>query len=283
MKWVFYLSAAAALLYSAFRIDTAGRLWVLPAAFAVFFVLWSLLFWLALALFSLCVPKGREYSRLSVFYHRLLNLAYDYLCSGAGARVHTSGLEKLPKDTCFLLVSNHLSRFDPMTQSLALKNFPIAFISKPENFWFPFDRLLNRNCYLPIDRDNPRSALKTIRHAAALVSAGAVSMGVYPEGHRGSGSTLQPFKPGCLKIAVEADCPIVVSTIAGTEQIHRRFPFRHTEVHFDILEVIYPEGRRTQELSELIAGRMQAHLRQVFGEDGAEEIPGTGTEHSISQ
>ncbi len=115
---------------------------------------------------------------------------------------------------------------------------------------------------MPIDRENPRNALKTINHAADLILSNTTSVAVYPEGHRGTGIRLQEFKHGCLKIAVKADCPIVVTTIYGTQQIHRNFPLHRTDVYFDILDVMEPGKEKTVELSKRIKEEMQEHLNQ---------------------
>ena len=49
---------------------------------------------------------------------------------------------------------------------LVLKPWDIAFISKGENFKIPFfGRIIRKCCFMPIDRENPRKALRTINKA----------------------------------------------------------------------------------------------------------------------
>ncbi len=263
MKKIAAFSGVCAVIYSAVKIEKIAQIWVLPAAFVGFCFLFAILYWLFLGLFSLHICLGKTYDKPSKVDYRLLNSGYRFLCSAARVRLHVTGMEKLPKEGRFLLVSNHLSRFDPMVQSMVLKDWMLAFISKPSNFTIPIGRrYIRRCCYMPIDRENPRNALKTINHAADLILSNTTSVAVYPEGHRGTGIRLQEFKHGCLKIAVKADCPIVVTTIYGTQQIHRNFPLHRTDVYFDILDVMEPGKEKTVELSKRIKEEMQEHLNQ---------------------
>ena len=253
-------SAGLAVVYSICRIETIQELWVVPISFLVFFIVLTALYWLMLAAISLTISLQKTYDQPSRFYYRILNSGYRFLCAAARVKIQTTGLEKMPKER-FLFVSNHLSRFDPMIQSMVLEKYPMAFITKPSNFKIPVGRrYMNRCCYLPIDRENPRNALKTIRKAADLIASDTVSVAVYPEGHRGDGTALQTFKPGCLKIAVQSQCPIVVTSIQGTENIHRYFPWKRTEVRFAILDVLQPGDKKTTVLAEEIREMMQKSL-----------------------
>lgn len=218
-------------------------------------------YWLILGLLSLPISLKKEYPEPSPFYQKCLNAAYLFTCFAGRVKLNVSGLEKLPENKKFLFVSNHLSRFDPMIQSLALRKTPLAFISKPENFKIPIGRrFMNRSCYIAIDRTSPRNAATSINRAAELLKNGKVSVGVYPEGTRGSSYNLQEFRSGCLKAATKANCPIAVSVITGTENIHKNSPWRRTAVNFEIIDVIYPDKEKTTELSQQIHDIMQSCL-----------------------
>ena len=157
-------------------------------------------------------------------------------------RVYTSGLEKIPKNQKLMFVGNHRSNFDPIIEWLVLKPWDIAFISKGENFKIPFfGRIIRKCCFMPIDRENPRKALRTINKASDLLQSGEVSIGVYPEGTRSKTGELLPFHDGVFHIAKKAGTPIVVMSIRGTEQIHKNVLRRHSDVYLDIVQVI-PAG-----------------------------------------
>lgn len=263
MPLVIVLSIIAAGIFTALKVTALSQIWILPVCFIVCVPVFSLLYWFALWLMCFFIPVKKEYEKPSRFYQFLLNAAYWFVCSAARIKVHTTGPEKVPEDQKFLFVSNHLSRFDNMVQCLVLRKTPLAFISKPSNFKIPIGRhLMSRCCYIPIDRGSPKSAAKSIARAAELIKSGAVSVGVFPEGHRGTSYELQEFKAGCFKAASKAGCPIVVATICGTEKVHKNFPFRKTDVYFDVVEVVEFGKEKTTELASKIKEVMQENLNK---------------------
>lgn len=268
MRIIYLLSLAGSICFTALTITDISQIWMLPVCFIAGAVGLSLAYWLILGAFAVFYSTKKEYekpSKLSLF---LLNAAYWFVCTAARVKVRVNGTEKIPTDRRFLFVSNHLSRFDPMIQSLVLRKTPMAFISKPSNFKIPIGRhFMNRSCYIAIDRESPRNAAKAISRAAELLKKNAVSIGVYPEGHRGTGYTLQEFKPGCLKAATKAGCPIVVAVISGTERIHKISPWRRVNVRLDIIDVIETESKeKTVDISEQIRGKIQQHLTKIHTE-----------------
>ena len=207
------------------------------------YILWGLLallglYVLFLGVCALLVDPGKVYDKNSRFYRFLLDSATAAAMKLLRIRVHVSGIEKIPKDTKLLFVSNHRSNFDPIITWYALKKWEIAFVSKPENFKIPFfGRIIRKCCFMPIDRENPRNAIVTINRAAKLLKKQEVSIGVYPEGTRSKTCELLPFHNGVFKIAQKAAAPIVVLSITGTEKIAKAAPFRRSDVYLDVLEV----------------------------------------------
>lgn len=179
-------------------------------------------------------------------------------------KVKTSGIEKLPTDKRFLLVSNHRSGFDPMVKIAELMEYNIAYVSKPENFKIPLVGQYMPQClYMTIDRDNARNAMKTLHRATDLVKNDLVSIGIYPEGTRTRTGELLEFKDGVFYVAKKAPCPVVVVTVKGTENILKNFPFKKTQVEFDVLDVMQPSDfaeKTTHDISEECREIMLKHL-----------------------
>lgn len=181
--------------------------------------------------------------------------------------IHVDGMEKLPKDGRFLLVCNHRSNFDPILTWQVMKERNLAFVSKAENFQIPiFGRIIRRCCFMAIDRENPRNALLTIEKAAKLISSDEVSIGIYPEGTRSKECVLLPFHNGVFKIAQKASVPIVVASIQGTEQIHKNWYRRRSDVQFRIIETIPTEfvnANRTSAIGEWVHNELSAALKET--------------------
>lgn len=218
------------------------------------------------AVCALLVNPKKEYDTESPFYRKLLNGATGFALKLMRIHVHTDGLEKLPNDNHFLLVSNHRSNFDPIVSWYVFRKFRPAFISKASNFKIPiFGRIIRKCCFMAIDRENPRKAIGTIKKSAALLQKGINSVAVYPEGTRSKACKLLPFHNGVLKIAQLAKVPIVVMTIEGTEQIHKRCPFRKTDVYLNVETVLSAEEiehKRTNELGDQIHMIMEERLQK---------------------
>lgn len=223
-------------------------------------VLALLLVWLlVLVVCSLLVDPNKEYNSHSRFYRFLLDSATAVAIGLCRIPVHVTGIEKLPQAGKAMFVCNHRSNFDPIVTWYALKKWKLAFVSKAENFSVPlFGRIICKCCFMAIDREDPRKAITTINRAAKLLRKQEVSVGVYPEGTRSKTGQLLPFHNGVFKIAKKADAPIVVLSIAGTENIKKNAPLRKTDVYLDVLEVFSSED--TKNLKTETIGAMTRHL-----------------------
>ena len=238
-------------------------LWVLAALLGA-----CLIYVLFLSIAALLVDPNREYTKDSPFYRRLLYGATACAIRLLHIRIEIRGLEKLPENDRFLLVCNHRSNFDPILTWQILRKYDLAFVSKPENFRIPiFGRFIRRCCFLAIDRENPKNALVTIRKAAELLEKDEVNVAIYPEGTRSKDCVLLPFHNGVFKIAQKANVPIVVAAIQGTEQIHKNWYRRRTQVQFEILETI-PAQFVTENRTAAIGTRVREDLLAGLTEKG---------------
>lgn len=217
-------------------------------------------FCLLLTVSALLVPRNRFYTHHSAYYRWLLETATAWAMHLLHIRRHVTGTEQLPEGR-FLLVCNHRSNFDPIVTWHILRGRQLAFVSKEQNFHIPlFGRLIRKCCFMAIDRENPRKAMETIRGAAELIERDEVSVAVYPEGTRSKEAVLLPFHNGVFKIAQKAGVPIVVAYIDGTEQIHKRTPWRATDVFFDIIGVLPTEfvtEHRSAEIGDTVREMME--------------------------
>lgn len=212
----------------------------------------EIIFWLCLVFIGLSINRKKEYSSLNKFYIWWLYAFYKYMMIHARIRIHVTGVENVPFGTQYLFVSNHRSKFDHMIQSIILKKQYMAFISKPENFTIPIaNRFIYRCLYLPVDRVNNREALKTVIKASEVLKQGSFSLGVFPEGTRSMDNVVHEYKPGCFKIAMKSNAPIIVAVIQGTEKIKKNAPWKHTDVYVDIIKVFYKDDYKDKTTVDL--------------------------------
>lgn len=214
---------------------------------------------------SLFINTKKVYNKDNRYCRFLINLSTFCTMRFCNVHFHVTGKEKLPsKKTRILLISNHRSNFDPIAGWYVFRKYQIAYITKPENLKIPFyGKIIQKCCCMPINRENPRLAIPTIERSIKLLKSDAVSVGVYPEGTRSKTLELLPFHASVFKIATKAEVPVVVTTIHGTEKIHKNFPFKRTDVYIDILEVISAEevkSIKSVELSDKCEALIKANM-----------------------
>ena len=236
-------------------------LYILGALLGVF-----LLYVLLLGVCSLLVDPEKEYNKNSSFYRFLLDSATAAAIKLCRIRLHVSGMEKIPKDTKLLFVSNHRSNFDPLITWYALKKWKLAFISKPENFKIPFfGRIIRRCCFLPIDRENPRKAIVTINRAAKLLKKQEVSIGVYPEGTRSKlGNTMLEFHGGSFRCATKSKCAILPVALIDCFKVLDQKGSAPVTVQLHYLKPIpYEEfaGMKATEVAAMVKARIDEAIR----------------------
>ena len=110
--------------------------------------------------------------------------------------------------------------------------------------------------------DSLTSIQQAVKRARTTLQGG-MSMSIFPEGTRSKDGKLGEFKPGCLKVAEKAECPIAVFALQGTEKIMKNFPWRKTKVSIDMLRVIQPEEfaeKTTVDISDEIRSEMLKKL-----------------------
>jgi len=136
----------------------------------------------------------------------------------SGIRVRVEGLENVRPDKATIYCVNHQSAMD----------IPVLFVSLPAQFRFVAKRSLfnmpfmgwhlTRSGHIPVDRDRPREAMKSMKMVAKEIREGK-SVLFFPEGHRSRDGKLLPFKAGSFYIAILSGVPIVPITINGTPNV----------------------------------------------------------------
>lgn len=268
--WIFVAESLAAAVLLGVFVPTAAWAWWQTALLAVggfvgAFLALNVLFLLLLFVISLFFPKG-EPKKESRFWRRWTVHAVRWILDMLRVRVKVEGRELLPGEPV-VLVSNHRSDFDPMAAMVAFSHRPLVYISKESNLRIPIAGAFVRRChFLPIDRENPRSALATLKHAASLMREEGLDIGIYPEGTRSYKGGPKPFKEGAFLMAKQAGAPIVLMTTEGTEEIAGHVILRRNIVRLRVLRVISAEevaATTARELTRLSEETLLAALGQT--------------------
>lgn len=143
----------------------------------------------------------------------------------AGVKVITEGKELLDKNENYIFISNHASYFD----------IPVLMKAIPNNVRFIYKDTLTKipilgwgmylGGYIPINRDNVRDAMKSLKNAAKKIVKG-ISVVIFPEGTRSTDGKPGEFKRGMFVLADEAKVALVPTTILGSDKILHRNKFK---------------------------------------------------------
>lgn len=188
---------------------------------------------------SLFINKKKERTRPNRFWYFWVYQTIFQLLLLSRTRVRIIGKELLDKKKRYLVVSNHISTFDPMIAIVKLGLKPLICVTKIENLNIPIcGAFIQRAGFIPLDRTDAHSGVQMLRKSTSYLQADLANIYICPEGTRSKTGNLLPFHPGSFKIAIKAETDIVVCFIENTNLIAKHFPFRGTKTTLKIVKVI---------------------------------------------
>jgi 1-acyl-sn-glycerol-3-phosphate acyltransferase len=170
----------------------------------------------------------------------------------SGIRVRVEGLEQVNPSQTLIFCVNHQSAMD----------IPILFVNLPAQFRFVAKRSLfhlpflgwhlRRSGHIPVIRDRPREALKSMEMVAQKIREGR-SVLLFPEGHRSRTGQILAFKAGSFYIAILAGVPIVPITLNGTRQVLKpdTYHVRPGQIEMIVHPAIETKGLTLEEVDAL--------------------------------
>jgi 1-acyl-sn-glycerol-3-phosphate acyltransferase len=136
----------------------------------------------------------------------------------SGVTLRVSGVEHVQPRTPYILCFNHQSHMD-IPVILSAFPFQFRFAAKKQLFRYPFlGWHLRRSGHVPVDRENPHAAVKSLREAAEAIRQGT-SVVIFPEGGTSLDGSIKPFKGGGFMLATKSGAAVVPVTIRGTRVV----------------------------------------------------------------
>lgn len=200
--------------------------------------------------------KGQEAA--DKYAHETAYLWAKYTIKTIGIELEVEGAENIPKKPC-LFIGNHTSILDIPIMFYTIDRL-VGFVAKKEVLKAPvLGTWLERGHCIPLDRDNPREAIKTINHGVELLKKG-YSLAIFPEGTRSKDGNLGEFKKGSLKLATKSKVPIVpVAIDKAYTSFEKDNKFKPSKV-----KVTFGKAINTSELSKEEEKNLNENVRSVI-------------------
>ncbi len=179
-------------------------------------------------------------------------------------RIKYSGLENVPQNGGFIIAANHQTYLDPFWIGFPISR-PMRFLAWNKIFEWPFvGKFTGMFGAWPLEVEGSDPA--AIRRSLQWLKSGG-GVVIFPEGGRGmpDGSMVR-FKPGAVRMALEANVPILPVTIRGAHRVWpktKKFPrFKRVEIIYHPLLQLEPQdGAETR----AHARRASDHLTEIIG------------------
>jgi 1-acyl-sn-glycerol-3-phosphate acyltransferase len=177
-----------------------------------------------------------------------------------------SGIENIPTDRKVLMVSNHISSFDPLA-SLAIIKENTTFVAKAEiEKYFLIGNIVKAIEGLFLERENLKQSLKVMMGVQSSLSKQDKNWIIYPEGTRNTDDlmNLKEFHSGTFRPAIKAGVDIVPIAIYGTQRILKFKPeLKKYPIHISFLPPIKASDIKemsTEDVAELARKQIQREL-----------------------
>ena len=182
--------------------------------------------WVALTAVFITIPIATTIMLITAFsssarmIDKLIRLWARLLVRAAGIDLHIENVERIDPAKRYILVANHYSYFD-IPCILAAIPQPIRFMAKKSLFSIPiFGWAIGRAGFIPIDRKNRRTAVKSFDLAVERIRKGNTVV-VFPEEGRSHTREMRPFQRGAFLLALKSELEMVPMAIDGTYDIFR--------------------------------------------------------------
>ncbi len=227
--------------------------------FYLVFASFCLAFCLTAVFFIWFLPFETKFSYLAN-WNRITIFLTKHL---AGIDYKVTGLENLPKDGTFIVLAKHQSQWE--TYFLLLLFYPVSLILKKELLKIPgFGWGLRMMKTIPIDRSNPKQALKQIQATGLIrLKEDNLPILIFPEGTRIRWGETGKYARSGAALAISANVPLVlISHNAGYFWPADTFLKRPGIVDVVISKPIYPNGKTALELTNEAEQWIEANIRQ---------------------
>src|SRR5688572_24667905 len=182
------------------------------------------LIWLAIVAVLVTIPCASAtiavaaVKSTSPLIEKIIRFWAKTLVRAAGITLRAENVEVIEPQKRYILVANHYSYMDIPCIFAAVPQ-PIRFMAKISLFKIPiFGWSIARAGFIPIDRKNRRTAVKSFDLAADRIRKGNTIV-IFPEEGRSRHREMRPFQRGAFLLALKSEQPIIPMALDGTYDV----------------------------------------------------------------
>jgi 1-acyl-sn-glycerol-3-phosphate acyltransferase len=206
--------------------------------------------------------KDKEHAHIRACYPFI-----DFFYWLLGIKITIIGMENLPADKPYILMSNHQSYWDIPTLLIGLRR-KFAFFARDTLLRVPMlGRDIFRMGHIPIARENPRLAIKQMEVVRKKLKKGK-SLLIFPEGTRTLGGKIGALKKGGFMISAQTEVCVIPVYIDGTYSIMNRTQRLMTRGDIDVHigKPIYPDASESKAEIKANAAKLMEKTEAVLKE-----------------
>jgi len=232
--------------------------------------------WVAFVAVAVTIPIGTAvlviaaFSSASPLIDPLIRAWARTLVRAAGIDLHIENGERIESSKRYVLVANHYSYFDIPCIFAAVPQ-PIRFMAKVSLFKIPiFGWAIGRAGFIPIDRKNRRTAVKSFDLAAERIRRGNTIV-IFPEEGRSREIAMRPFQRGAFLLALKSQLEMIPMAIDGTYNVFRSGATRVTpgRVTIRVGTPINCAGLTLRDKERLATESRAQISRMLFGDEAS--------------
>ncbi len=199
--------------------------------------------------------------------YRYAQRIMDYYRRRSRTITFTYGAENLPKDSGYVMYSNHQGKYDAFGILLSHENPCAVLMEKKQSHKIIITQLIELLEAKRLDFTNPKNQIEVLKEISKEVSEGRRYL-IFPEGgYTDNHNNLQKFNSGCFRCSIDSKTPIVPVAIVDSYKSMNVNNFKPctTQVHF-LKPIPYSEYKdmRKNEICDLVKTRIQEKLDEVL-------------------
>jgi 1-acyl-sn-glycerol-3-phosphate acyltransferase len=238
--------------------------------------------WAALVTVAVTIPLASATIVVAIFHSSsplidwIIRVWAKSIVAGAGIELNAENVELIEPGQRYIIVANHYSYFDIPCIFAAIPQ-PIRFMAKVSLFKIPiFGWAIARAGFIPIDRQNRRTAVKSFDLAAERIRKGNTIV-IFPEEGRSRHREMKPFQRGGFLLALKSQLPIVPVAVNGTYDVFRVGAKRVTpgRVTIHVTPPIPTAGLTLRDKERLLSESRDRIQMLLFGTTQAERSAGS--------